>query len=126
MDPDQTHNPYDGLEKLFHEPKRMAITSALCANSDGKSFNELKQECDLTDGNLNRHLKTLEDAGAIVLVKSAGKSRETRAMLTRIGRESFYDYLQALESALSRAVNALERDAETLNQPGFGHGLSRI
>ena len=42
---------------------RLAITSALCQADDGKAFADLKQLCNLTDGNLNRHLKVLEEAG---------------------------------------------------------------
>ena len=49
-------NPFEALERIFHEPSRMAIMSALCAADGGLTFNELKERCALTDGNLNRHL----------------------------------------------------------------------
>ena len=38
--------------------------------SQEMTFTELKAGCDLTDGNLNRHLKTLEDAGAVAFRRS--------------------------------------------------------
>ena len=64
------------LEKLFHEPNRLAIVSALCgADNDGLSFKSLKEDCSLTDGNLSRHLKTLEEAGAVRIEKSFVGSR---------------------------------------------------
>ena len=57
-----TDNPYNELTRVFHEPSRLAIMSALCAAASGLSFNELKAACDLTDGNQSRHLKTLGDS----------------------------------------------------------------
>ena len=111
--------PYDGLEKLFHEPKRMSIISHLCQAGEGVSFAELKKTCDLTDGNLNRHLHTLEEAGAVRLVKSQKKSRPlTTVFLTETGRNGFLAYLLALERALVDAVSSLEpEEAEVVAAP---------
>lgn len=67
--PESPTLPADGIDRLsrvFHEPRRLAIMSVLCASAPtGLSFSELRAQCGLTDGNLNRHLKTLEEAGAI-------------------------------------------------------------
>ena len=58
----EPHAP-DALERLFHEPSRLAIMSALAAaERAGLTFTELKEQCRLTDGNLNRHLAALEDS----------------------------------------------------------------
>ena len=57
-------NPYEALERIFHEPSRLAIMSELCAVHQGLAFNELKERCGLTDGNLSRHLAALEKAHA--------------------------------------------------------------
>ena len=101
------------LEKLFHEPNRLAIVSALCsADHDGLSFKTLKEDCGLTDGNLSRHLKTLDEAGAIRIEKSfVGSRPRTTVFLTDSGRESFVSYLQVLEAVLRRAADALGGDA---------------
>ena len=56
-------NLYTGLKKIFHEPSRLAIMSVLSRSIDSASFVQLKDECELTDGNLSSHLKMLEDAG---------------------------------------------------------------
>ncbi len=31
----KTENPFDALEKIFHEPNRLSIMSALCATEKG-------------------------------------------------------------------------------------------
>jgi DNA-binding MarR family transcriptional regulator len=102
-------NPFDSLHPLFHEPHRLAIMSALCAVGKGVSFTNLKEECTMTDGNLNRHLKALETANAVRTEKSfiASKPRTT-IHATDEGRTAFLDYLQALEEVLNRAVIAAQ------------------
>lgn len=97
-------NPYAALERIFHEPNRMAIVSSLCGALEGKTFTELKEACSLTDGNLSRHLKTLSDAGAVVIEKSFVRSKpRTLVFLSDSGRNGFLQYLKALESVLKKA-----------------------
>ena len=38
-------DPYAALERIFHEPRRLAIMSALLGAPDGLSFNQLKASC---------------------------------------------------------------------------------
>jgi DNA-binding HxlR family transcriptional regulator len=106
-------NPYDGLQRIFHEPHRLAIMSALCAVSGGMSFTELKRECGLTDGNLSRHLKTMEQADVINVEKKfvASKPRTT-VYVSELGRESFVVYLQALEEVLHKATESIQEQEE--------------
>lgn len=108
-------NPYLALEKLFHEPSRLAIMSALCgAPHSGMAFNDLKSACNLTDGNLSRHLKTLEDAGAVRVRKTfVGVKPRTTLMASDMGRRSFVQYLEALEQVLKRAVDAVSSENES-------------
>ncbi|NCC51254.1 MAG: ArsR family transcriptional regulator [Spartobacteria bacterium] len=104
-------NPYSALERLFHEPHRLAIMSALCRSGQGQSFNQLKNECGLTDGNLSRHLKTLGDAGIVLIQKSfIGTKPHTTVYATDEGREHFVSYLRALEEVLKQAVDAVSRE----------------
>ncbi len=65
----KNENVYVALKRIFHEPSRLAIMSALCREVDGLTFNELKEECDLTFGNLSSHLKSLQDAKVIKVKK---------------------------------------------------------
>jgi len=102
------HKPHEALEPIFHEPHRLAIMSALCAAAEGLTFNELKQDCGLTDGNLSRHLKALLDADAIRIDKSfVGSRPRTTVYLREEGREAFTEYLEALETVLHRAVESV-------------------
>ena len=115
-------NPYAALERLFHEPARLALVSALCDTREGRTFNDLKGVCDLTDGNLNRHLKVLQEGGVVESHRLATTSRPvTIVRLTDEGRGQFLAYLQALEEVLHKAAEALEtRDSRTagLLSPG--------
>jgi len=88
---------FDALERVFHEPNRLAVMSALCASRDGMAFTDLKTICRLTDGNLNRHLKVLEEAGVIRVDKAfvASKPRTT-LHLSADGLKRFNEYLEAL------------------------------
>lgn len=102
-------NPYAALKCVFHEPSRLAILSALCTAVEGLTFNELKHECDLTDGNLSRHLKMLEDAGTIAIHKEfVGAKPRTTVYLSEQGRQDFMDYLVALEEVLKLAGKSVE------------------
>ena len=107
-------NIYSSLERIFHEPSRLSIMSALCASSDGITFNELKKQCDLTDGNLSRHLKVLEETHAVIIHKKFVKAKpQTTVMLSERGRASFLEYLKALEEVLKQAAKGLQTEKKT-------------
>ena len=101
-------DPYEALQRLFHEPNRLAILSALCAVRGGLTFNELKEQCHLTDGNLNRHLKVLEDDGVVRIEKKfVGVKPRTTVHITRAGLDRFNEYLAALGDVLQKARKAV-------------------
>lgn len=103
-----TDNPYDALEKIFHEPNRLAIMSHLCAAEDGMSFSELRDACNLTDGNLNRHLKVLEESGAVRISKAFVDAKpRTTVTLSKSGLDRFSEYLSALSEVLQKANKAI-------------------
>jgi DNA-binding transcriptional ArsR family regulator len=111
-------DPYAALERIFHEPRRLAIMSALLGAPDGLSFRQLKESCDLTDGNLSRHLKALQEAGAVAIDKSFVKNRpRTTVFLSDQGRESFAQYLSALEEVLVEAAGKLAPEQEQQRAP---------
>ncbi len=102
----------DSLEGLFHEPNRLALMTELCGSESGLSFTELKARCGLTDGNLSRHLQTLERAGAVSITKEfVGSKPRTTVFCTDAGRQSFLDYLAALELVLRDAAKKLGRES---------------
>jgi DNA-binding transcriptional ArsR family regulator len=99
----------DSLERLFHEPNRLAVLSHLAAAPQGLTFPALRDACGLTDGNLNRHLKALEESGAVACEKRFVKLKpQTTIRLTPAGLARFSDYLAALEQALKQAQRALK------------------
>lgn len=98
---------YEGLDRMFHEKARLGIATSLAGHRDGLGFSELKALCGLTDGNLSRHLSTLEEAGFVSLDKGyEGKRPHTRCRLTELGQARFADYLAALEQVLRQATKA--------------------
>jgi DNA-binding transcriptional ArsR family regulator len=104
-------NPYEALERIFHEPNRLAIMSALAAAPDGLTFTELRERCRLTDGNLSRHLKALDEAGAVVIEKEFVESKpRTTIYLSKHGSDRFMEYLAALEQVLKDAAKAFRME----------------
>lgn len=102
--------PYDELEKIFHEPSRLAILSNLCGAAAGITFVDLKEKCSLTDGNLSRHLQTLENKSLIKIKKDFVKSKpQTTIYLSGKGRRSFMRYLEALEEVLETAARKAKK-----------------
>lgn len=96
------------VTRIFHEPHRLGIMSVLCAAERGRTFSDLKVECGLTDGNLNRHLRVLEDAGAVNVSKAFVKSKPcTTLRISPKGLAMFSKYLDSLAAVLETAREAL-------------------
>ena len=92
---------YSGLERIFHERGRLAICTCLIAHPDGLSFTDLATACDLTDGNLNRHLHALAEVGIVSIGKQrAGARTLTSYKITKRGRQRFLAYVDELESVV--------------------------
>jgi DNA-binding MarR family transcriptional regulator len=86
-----------GLDRLVHEPARLAIMTALSA-SKGTDFLFLQRLTGLTKGNLSSHLSKLEDAGLVEIQKRfIGKTPNTMVSLTEKGRAAIEDHWQRLE-----------------------------
>lgn len=108
----------DALERVFHEPNRLAILSTLCAADDAISFTALRDQCGLTDGNLNRHLKSLEDEGIIKVKKSfVDRKPRTTVTITSRGLDRFQAYIDALGTALKHAKQSIPRTERLGSQP---------
>jgi DNA-binding transcriptional ArsR family regulator len=112
---------YEGLDRVFHEKARLGIMTSLTAEPDGLSFTDLKELCALSDGNLNRHLAVLQEAGFVKIEKQGrGRSSHTLCRITRVGRGAFVHYLQELERVLADAVKPAEKPARSVNPLGQG------
>lgn len=126
---EKSENPFAGLERVFHEPVRTAVMTSLLGSPDGLSFNQLRQLCETTDGNLSRHLKSLEDAGAVHVRKTfVGNRPRTTVFMSRHGRARFMHYLEALEAVLKQAaerIEALEKASPERSAPNSGEFAHR-
>lgn len=101
---------YGALDRVFHERGRLAICSALIANDEGISFTHLQEACDLTDGNLNRHLHALAELGIVQTQRLTGNGRpQTIVRITPQGRARFLDYIDALEDVVRDVQRARKR-----------------
>lgn len=109
---------YDGLDRVLHEKARLGIMTSLMAHPKGLAFGDLKQLCGLTDGNLSRHLQTLEEAGVVEITKTfEGKRPLTTCRLTSAGRKRFLNYIEVLEQVLRDATLAAGDAPATRTRP---------
>jgi DNA-binding transcriptional ArsR family regulator len=87
-----------GLDKIIHEPARLAILTALssCISAD---FTFLQRLTGLTQGNLSGHLIKLEEAKLIKINKKIVKKRpNTTIKLTPLGKSSIENHWKQLET----------------------------
>jgi DNA-binding MarR family transcriptional regulator len=90
------------LDDAIHGRLRLGIMAYL-ADAEAADFNELKAVLDATQGNLSVHLRKLEEAGYVEIVKSfQGRKPLTRAVITPAGRKAFAGYLEALSKLVER------------------------
>ena len=98
---------YEGLERIIHEKARLGILTSLVAHPNGLLFNDLKDLCSLTDGNLSRHLQVLNEAGLVEVWKGSHKNRpQTLCRLTDEGRRRLLEYINVLENVIADALAA--------------------
>lgn len=98
---------YDGLERVIHEKARLSIMSSLAAHPEGLLFNDLKDLCSLTDGNLSRHLQLLSESKLVEVWKGFKNNRpQTLVRLTDAGKKRFLEYVQELEQVVADAMAA--------------------
>lgn len=104
---------FDGIDRVLHEKARLGILTSLLAHRDGLVFGQLRDLCALTDGNLSRHLTTLQEAGLVEIWKGfKGKRPQTLVRMTAEGRKRFLGYLSLLESIVNGALSAAEQEPE--------------
>lgn len=88
------------LDVTLHQPTRTRIAAYLAARGEA-SFTELRQALDITDGNLEAHLKKLVAARYVRVKKETGETRpQTVYRLTPAGETAFHQYVDALQHLL--------------------------
>jgi DNA-binding HxlR family transcriptional regulator len=87
---------FDKLDKAIHEKGRLSIMTLLAARPSW-TFQDLKSELNMSDGNLVTHLRTLHRIGLVAYTKEMRERPQTSYALTKKGRTAFDQYLKVLE-----------------------------
>jgi len=98
---------YQGLDPLLHAPARLSIVTALYAHRSGLTFVEVRDLCELSDGNLSRHLRKLEQEEVVRSTKGfVGRTPQTKIEMTVAGRIRFERYVEQLRVIVEHDVPA--------------------
>src|SRR6266481_4021752 len=105
---------YEGLDRVIHERARLSVLTSLITHPKGVTFGDLKQLCSLTDGNLNRHLRVLEEARMVQIAKGHDRNRpQTVCRITASGHKRYLNYLSTLEQVVRDAALGVKEGAKT-------------
>jgi DNA-binding HxlR family transcriptional regulator len=103
---------YEGLDRVIHERARLSVLTSLITHPKGLTFNELKQLCTLTDGNLSRHLSVLEKDEMVEIAKGHDRNRpQTVCRITASGRGRYLEYLETLEQVVRDAAKVAKQES---------------
>ncbi len=94
------------LDPAIHAPARLRVmvTLATLRDGDNLSFTRLQELLGLTPGNLITHLRKLEDAGYVTMLKSgSGVNARTSVSLSPVGRKALDTYTAVLRQLLDSA-----------------------
>jgi DNA-binding MarR family transcriptional regulator len=106
------------LDRLIHEPGRLAILTVLTSVATG-DFLFLQRTTGLTKGNLSSHLSKLEDAGLVAIEKRfIRKKPNTTVALTELGRERVARHWDQLDRLKNLAADPAPR-------PDAGYSVTR-
>jgi len=94
-------NYIEDLNKAFESRMRLGIMSILMVN-DFVDFSALKEQLQVTDGNLASHLSALEKLEYVAVKKQfIGKKPNTSYAATVAGKKAFGEHLDALERLIN-------------------------
>lgn len=89
------------LDALLHQPLRTQLVAFL-AGAQEVTFTELKQTLEVSDGNLESHLKKLIAADYVGVRKESGNGRpQTYYFLTDTGNAALQNYVFILQKLLT-------------------------
>ena len=92
------------LNKAFESRVRLGIMSILLVN-DVVDFGMLKEQLQLTDGNMASHLAALEKAQYITITKKfVGKKPNTTYTVSKEGKKAFNLHIDALEKLIQKTI----------------------
>ncbi|MEE6261187.1 transcriptional regulator [Plantactinospora sonchi] len=98
-----TDAPVPELDPVIHAQARLRVMATLATlpDSDQITFPRLQEILRMTAGNLSVHLRKLEEAQYVEIVKTHhGRTPATLVGLTRRGRFAFEEYTAAVRALL--------------------------
>ena len=97
-----TGHPANGLDDTVHQRVRLGILT-IAHEARRVEFSYLRNNLELTAGNLSQHLGVLENAGLITIEKGyAGKRARTWVTLTKTGQAALAEEIAQLKLLISR------------------------
>jgi DNA-binding transcriptional ArsR family regulator len=98
--------PLVDLDRLVHEPARLAILTALFA-AEEVEFLFLQKVTTLSKGNLSSHAQKLEEAGYLKTTKVfRGRMPVTSFRITKTGREALAAYQKQMKTFTDRKLGS--------------------
>lgn len=95
-------HPSQLLDDTVHQRVRLGILAVL-AEADQADFGFLKETLGVSDGNLSRHLRVLEEAGHVSIQKGYENRRpRTWVKATKHGRKALSSHLAALQDLIDQ------------------------
>ena len=93
----QINQIHNSIDRVIHEPVRLAILKVLTSAKE-VDFNFLLTTLGVTKGNLATHINKLETVGFIEVKKEfRGKIPHTSYRITKTGRRQFQKYWENLK-----------------------------
>jgi DNA-binding MarR family transcriptional regulator len=94
-------NPLDGLDPTLNQPKRLAAI-AMIAASTSCDFTFLRDQLQLSDSDLSKHMTALSHAGYITIRKTGrGRGSTTTYSITTDGRTAYTRHRETLTAFLA-------------------------
>ena len=106
------------INAIVHEKTRLGIMTYLISTEEA-SFTELKGELQLTDGNLNLHMRVLEEAGYVRVRKEfVERKPRTTYRVSEKGLKIYKEYVAVIARLLDagRADRAAARSRKTTRE----------
>lgn len=97
-------NNIEALNKAFESRVRLGIMSILMV-SDSVDFGTLKEQLQITDGNIASHISALEKLEYVNIKKQfIGKKPNTTYLITNKGKKAFSIHIHALEKLIKQTL----------------------
>ncbi|MFX0538864.1 transcriptional regulator [Ornithinimicrobium sp. Y1847] len=108
------------FDPVIHPPQRLQLCGRLARDAE-VDFAELREELELSDSALSKHLKVLGEAGYVSTRRELDASRlHTRVRLTTTGREALCGHVAELQR-LAQIASLHGRPAPRTRTAGLLH-----